>query len=463
MALNRKLSDKPLASTYTADARVHIYEPNDFSQSPTGSDYQLPIENIEFTATDENAVHKTGDESASGIKTWQDLGIFEGDIKLKYGADFSRLRYSLGTGLEFYENLDLVFGIGGDGEFYYNFNDYAGRLNFTELTDSRIYTMPDETGTLATREWVDIQISGIGGTGSVLATKITTTSANLNRQDVAGFLGYVNFVTPFSIASNEIVEYHITDTGQIFKILVNNRSIGSGQVPLISSEILELGQINWSRIFPFEYGYKATGLALTAYGSNAITETGTGTNLLNGALSYRRLRSAGTSGATCNISDAAFVRIGQNKGYFYELRVKSADASTISDVRFLYGLGDSGAIPNINPSAIVGRSFIGLSADGADTNCQLTYADLGGAYQKINLGSNFPKDGTSEYLIRLYRMPSSSNTVYYVKNINNGQETTGVVQNNPSAGLNVNVNRNNNTTATACGFEVQRAVVYVSD
>ena len=60
-------------------------------------------------------------------------------------------------------------------------------------------------------------------------------------------------------------------------------------------------------------------------------------------------------------------------------------------------------------------------------------------------------------------MPSSSNTVYYVKNINNGQETTGVVQNNPSAGLNVNVNRNNNTTATACGFEVQRAVVYVSD
>jgi len=42
MALNRKLSDKPLASSCSSNARVHIYEPEDLSQSPTGSDYQIP-------------------------------------------------------------------------------------------------------------------------------------------------------------------------------------------------------------------------------------------------------------------------------------------------------------------------------------------------------------------------------------------------------------------------------------
>jgi len=299
--------------------------------------------------------------------------------------------------------------------------------------------------------------------GGVIDTLKTTTSASLTTQDVSGFLTYVNGVTPFAIASNEIVKYHITDTGQVFEILVNNRSVGSGQTALTSTDVLELERINWVRMFPFEYSYKATGLALQALGSNSLTETGTGTNLLNGAFSYRRIRSSSSAGATANISDAAFVRIAQNKGYFYELRVKSSDASTITDIRFLYGLGDSGAIGNINPSALAGRSFLGLSSDGGDTNCQFTYADLTGTYQKINLGSNFPKDGTSEYLIRLYRMPSSNTTVYYIKNITNGFEASGTVQNNPSAGLNVNLNRNNNTTAVACGFEIQRAVVYVSD
>lgn len=85
MALNRKLSDKPLASTYTADARVHIYEPNDFSQSSTGSDYQLPINSIEFTATDNTKVPLTRTVTING-----DTQALSGDLNFTIDAAAKR-------------------------------------------------------------------------------------------------------------------------------------------------------------------------------------------------------------------------------------------------------------------------------------------------------------------------------------------------------------------------------------
>lgn len=77
-------------------------------------------------------------------------------------------------------------------------------------------------------------------TSGITNTIRTTTASNLATQDVAGFLTFVNAVSSFAIASNEIVEYQITDTGQIFKILPNNRSVGSGQTALVSSDVIEM-------------------------------------------------------------------------------------------------------------------------------------------------------------------------------------------------------------------------------
>jgi len=79
-----------------------------------------------------------------------------------------------------------------------------------------------------------------GGSGSVTQTKKTITSANLSTQNMTGFLTYINGVTSFVIASNEIVEYLVTDTGQIFKLMVNNRSVGSGETALTSTDVLEI-------------------------------------------------------------------------------------------------------------------------------------------------------------------------------------------------------------------------------
>lgn len=73
-----------------------------------------------------------------------------------------------------------------------------------------------------------------------ITTRKTITSANLNTQDITGFLTYVNGVTSFAIASNEHVIYEVTDTRQAFLIYPNNRSIGSGETALVSTEVLEI-------------------------------------------------------------------------------------------------------------------------------------------------------------------------------------------------------------------------------
>jgi hypothetical protein len=75
--------------------------------------------------------------------------------------------------------------------------------------------------------------------GSTITRK-TITSTNLTTQDITGFLTYVNGVTAFAIAANEHVIYEVTDTRQAFLIYPNNRSVGSGQPALTSSEVIEI-------------------------------------------------------------------------------------------------------------------------------------------------------------------------------------------------------------------------------
>lgn len=203
MALNRKLSDKPLASSYSADARIHIYEPNDFSQAPSGSDYQLPANLI----TDQNALHKTGSETAQGIKTWQDLGIFENGINLKAGADYGGLTYSFGGGIEFTENGDTIFSIGGDGIFGYNYGGSAGLFNFTNLTDSRQYFMPDLSGTVALLETAIPR----AGTGSGDAVYGNVELAG-GGSDIRFFQNQGDAVKFISFADDETILMQVTNT-----------------------------------------------------------------------------------------------------------------------------------------------------------------------------------------------------------------------------------------------------------
>jgi len=44
--MNKKLTDKPLVNVFAEDSVMHILEPNNLSQSPTGSDFRAEVRNI---------------------------------------------------------------------------------------------------------------------------------------------------------------------------------------------------------------------------------------------------------------------------------------------------------------------------------------------------------------------------------------------------------------------------------
>jgi hypothetical protein len=223
MALNRKLSDKPLASSYSETARVHIYEPDDLSQAPTGSDYQMPASYLrDVTAThfkdDYSIVSNTPILSNSTGKLGDEYRCTDAGTR-----DFGSGNITLG--------IDDILAHNGSVWFKKVDNNQGGGSG--SVPDTRELTINGVTYDLsADRTWTV--------SSGVTQTKKTITSANLSTQNMTGFLTYVNGVTSFAIASNEIVEYLVTDTGQIFKLMVNNRSVGSGETALTSTDVLEI-------------------------------------------------------------------------------------------------------------------------------------------------------------------------------------------------------------------------------
>lgn len=87
----------------------------------------------------------------------------------------------------------------------------------------------------------DLVVSGGGG---VLVTVKEILSTDLATQNVAGIVTYINALNPvLVVAANEIVQYSVTDTSQIFQLLLNGRSFGVGQSAITSTNILEVRAI----------------------------------------------------------------------------------------------------------------------------------------------------------------------------------------------------------------------------
>ena len=75
-------------------------------------------------------------------------------------------------------------------------------------------------------------------TVGVTRTLKTITSANLTTQDAAGFVAYINALgAPLVVAANEIVEYQLSDTGRVFKLLLGGRSFGTGQPAITTADV----------------------------------------------------------------------------------------------------------------------------------------------------------------------------------------------------------------------------------
>lgn len=275
----------------------------------------------------------------------------------------------------------------------------------------------------------------------VTLTKKTITSANLTTQDVAGFLVYVNGVTSFAIATNEIVEYLVTDTGQVFMLMVNNRSVGSGETALTSADVLLLfedltiAEKSWS-------SWMASGIGTTAINlinGNALVITGTASTvsyaLDTPKASIPFVRATGSSGAgvSCGWKETSNFNTSLIQGFDYVFIYSPGD-NTASSRGFVGLYGTTAVIPNLDPSTFLFYN-VGLGHDTSDTNLQIMHNDSSGTSTKVPLGADFPaNDTTKVYLLRLRCEPVTTpvNAVinWKVVELVNKKIATGVITTN---------------------------------
>ncbi|WP_281322892.1 hypothetical protein [Flavobacterium aestivum] len=84
------------------------------------------------------------------------------------------------------------------------------------------------------------EITKLSSLTNIITTVKSILSTALSSQDVAGFVTYLNALTPvLVVGANEIVEYKTTDTGRVFKLLLRGRSFGVGQAAIVAADVIE--------------------------------------------------------------------------------------------------------------------------------------------------------------------------------------------------------------------------------
>lgn len=77
-----------------------------------------------------------------------------------------------------------------------------------------------------------------GGVTRVLKTVVST---DLTTQDTHGLAVYINaLAVSFLLSGNELCTYKVTDTGQVFNLLLNGRSFGGSEPDISETDIIEI-------------------------------------------------------------------------------------------------------------------------------------------------------------------------------------------------------------------------------
>lgn len=354
----------------------------------------------------------------------------------------------------FYRDGDFIFGVdpnrvvisdaignlqGADVAFYPDLTE----LSFVKGVTTNIQTqLNGKQATLVSGTNIKtVNGNSLLGAGDISTeTTITTkliTSADLTAQTLDGFLTYANALSPvLVIGSREKVDYLVTDTGQTFSIQVNNRSVGTGQPALTSSEVLEQAKGIFNRLedtFPqniYVFSNGSTG-HLSLYLDASITGTAQATTQspAGNFTSLAKTRpitgviSAGTAGSSCGVRSTAAGLYMQGHGSIVELFNAGEEASSITDVRSFAGIkGTSTVIGNVDPSTLI--NIVGLANDSADTNMSIMHNDSSGTATKAPLGSDFPAKytvGQHIYRLRLYVYPGGTQVKALVTDIITGK------------------------------------------
>ena len=309
-------------------------------------------------------------------------------------------------------------------------------------------------------------VSASGGGGGGVTPKIKTlTSANLVTQDIAGFLTYVNALSPnLVIASSELYDFSVTDTGQVFKLYKNGVTVGLGQVAIVAGDVLEVKETfltDFGR-FSFDSFVMANGNLGYINQHSAITST-TGTinyPTLGGSnwVGKRRLcnsyYSAGTTGSFSQVlSSASSMAVG-NSNTIIEVFSASEHATAISTSRSFSGIRTvSSSIGNVDPSILL--NIIGIGDDSADTNMHIMHNDNTGTCTKLDLGVNFPAKyniGEHVYRAEMHNLIGSANWLVKVECTVTGVKTSRLITTNLPAAVNIQMYpvcfMGNGTTAT---------------
>lgn len=306
----------------------------------------------------------------------------------------------------------------------------------------------------------------VGTSSSVVITVKEMLSTEILTHDVAGIVQYINALSVvLSVASNEIVDFYITNTNQIFRLKLRGRSFGVGEPAISDSNVYMIKDIDWDGLFPIKYYYQSTYSSFLSIGAHPIGIVGT---IVYGQeyLRYNtRVSTSATAGSSAYIKEANTTYLITNRGFIYLAKIIKPSLSASPSSRGFFGLGQhAGSIGNINPSTYTGN-FIGFGFDSLDTNLSLMYR-LDSVVTKTDLGVNFPKTDKMDMLLKMYRFKNTNIMICEITNLSNGVTysvnvnyfTSGSA---PSVAISNHIN--NGTDAVAVSFSVEYLIMKQSN
>lgn len=209
-------------------------------------------------------------------------------------------------------------------------------------------------------------------------------------------------------------------------------------------------------------------------GSDQIAAVGSNNSATNGTLTARNFANSplGVQPRVGAVSAAAINspagRLFTNQGYTPATEANTppilmrvvcgiSDATFQGTAAFFVGTTASGGSVG-DPATLTTNAHIGIGASPGDTTLALYHSSGGGSVTKVSLGANFPANTTNTdcFEIELRRQQGAYAWTYRVRNIGNGQVTTGTATTNiPNSAITHqwHVSRNTLTGTAAVGVD----------
>lgn len=305
--------------------------------------------------------------------------------------------------------------------------------------------------------------------GDIITTVTPILSSDLATQDVAGMVTYINALNPnVVVAANEILRFHVTDTGQLFEFNLHGVTVGLGQTAIVVDDVQELERGTMANRFRGDrMEHQATGAGFSSFGAAAPAIVGSVTNTAaNFTGSYhnspsstwnrRTLSSTAVAGNSAEFYDNARDFCSVGTGFYASF--KFAVSSTSANSRCFVGLDDSNAsVGNVDPSTII--NMLGVGFDSADANIYVMHNDGSGTATKIDTVMNVDKASVlatslraRDFIVEIWNEHESTDVFIRLESLRTGAVFFHKITSDLPAvttGLSYRLYANNGTDATS--------------